>query len=301
MQAELELLVARSAGFCTGVRRAVDRTEELLAAADSPVVTLGPLMHSAQEVQRLTAAGAPPVDEGQVQPGQQVVLRTHGVPPEQAPRLRRQGAEVTDCTCPYVRSCQTIAARMSARGYAVLLVGDPGHAEVQAVVAHARQQAGRGAQRAGRPVPVLVLRGVEELDQLELEQVRRVAVLAQTTEDPQRLGQVVAAASQRFVEVRAFNTICEATLSRQQEARQLAAAVDLMLVVGGNHSANTRRLAQVCRELNPRTHQLETAAQLQPGWLGGELKRVGITAGASTPGWLVQQVVARVRELGGRG
>ena len=293
-----EIIVAPGAGFCFGVRRAVARAEELLAEGGRRVVSLGPLMHCPQEVARLEGEGMAPITADQIAPGDAVLVRTHGVPLPQLVELGAlaDGAMVHNATCPHVRSCQTIASRMAAEGYGVLLVGHEGHQEIDSVVSFAVERADEGSRRSGRPVPVLVVSEAAHLDQPALDEVRRVAVLCQTTMTQDRYRAVVAAALDRFVEVRAFDTICGATGRRQREAARLAREVDVVVVVGGRNSANTRRLAETCAGINRCTFHVETADELEQGWFEGAA-RVAVTAGASTPGWLVEQVVRRLEEL----
>jgi 4-hydroxy-3-methylbut-2-enyl diphosphate reductase len=288
-----EILVATTAGFCFGVRRAVAQVERLAAERrQGRVVTLGPLIHNPQEVDRLRILGVVSVAESQILDGDRVVVRTHGLPLEQRRRIEAREVEIHDATCPYVRSAQTIAGRMAAAGYAVLLVGDAGHPETDSVVSAARD----AATRASRPAPARVISSVVALGDPALGDTGRVAVLAQTTLEEERLRTLVSACVGRFVEVRAFNTICAATSARQSEARALAAQADLVLVVGGRDSANTRRLAEICAAIQPRTHQVEVAAELDRAWIAGA-NRVAVTAGASTPRLVIQDVVNRAREL----
>ena len=297
MARRLEIVVAPGAGFCFGVRRAVARAEELLADGRAPLVSLGPLMHCPQEVARLEGEGLAPVSLEQIDPLDTVLVRTHGIPLDQMKRLQaRKEGSLLNATCPHVRSCQTIAARMASRGYGVLLVGHEGHAETASVVSFALAQVEQGSRRTGRPVPVLVVSEAAQLDQPALDGVRKVAVLAQTTMIPDHYKEVVAAALDRFVEVRAFDTICGATGRRQEQASTLARQTDVVLVVGGLNSANTRRLAETCARINPRTYHVETAAELQDEWFEDSTV-VAVTAGASTPRWLVDAVVRRLERL----
>jgi 4-hydroxy-3-methylbut-2-enyl diphosphate reductase len=288
----LEVLLASSAGFCFGVRRALKRAERARGEAAGRVVTLGPLIHNPQEVERLRAEGVEPVEEGQVAAGDTVVVRSHGIAKQQLRRLQEQAC-VQDATCPYVRSCQNLAARMAGEGYAVVLVGEPGHPETESVISHVPPAAAADGGQARRAV---VVADPGELDRAGLQHVRRVAVLAQTTIPRQLLKQVAAACLDRFVEVRVFDTICEATVQRQEEARQLAGQADVVVVVGGRQSSNTRRLAEICHQLQPRTHHVERAEELSADWLQGA-QRVAVTAGASTPERVIDQVLRRLREL----
>lgn len=286
------ITVARSAGFCFGVRRAVEQTERLAAqTVGSRVVTLGPLIHNPQEVERLKLAGIEAITEAEVRRQDWVVIRSHGLPVEQIKRLEERGP-VYNATCPYVRSCQTLAARMAADNYAIILVGDKGHAETESVISFARE----GVSKAKRPAPVLILGQPEELDQVVLQTVRRVAVLAQTTCTQERLAKVVSACLQRFVEARVFNTICETTLQRQQEASELAKNSELVIVVGGRNSANTTRLVELCSLIQPRTYLVEVPEELQPDWVVGT-RRIAVTAGASTPDATIKAVATRLETI----
>jgi len=258
-------------------------------------VTLGPLIHNPQELERLAAQGVCAVDEAQVAAEDLVVVRSHGIPAGQLRRLQARGGEIHDATCPFVRSCQAQARRMAAAGYGVVLVGDPGHPETESVRSHAQA----GAAEAERPRPVAVIASAAGLEGLEVEQASRVAVLAQTTIELDRFREVVAACLDRFVEVRAFNTICEATQERQLEALELARRVERVVVVGGRDSANTCRLTAICAAIQPRTVQVEAAGELDGRWLEGA-SSVAVTAGASTPDRIIQDVVSRLEELASR-
>lgn len=284
----IEIEVAPSAGFCSGVQRAVELAERA-AGAHGRVVSLGPLIHNPDEVERLRGIGVEPV-EGAVPPGQVVIVRSHGVPVEQLAALVSRGP-VENATCPHVRACQRRAEQMAARGYVVVIVGDPDHPETDSIVSHALRG---GADRAA----VLVADGPGRLAGLDAGAVgRKVAVLAQTTQSQAAFAAVVGACLERFGEVRVFNTICDATARRQGEAREMARRAHLVVVVGGRHSANTRRLVEICSREQPNTRWIEGAGELRGEWLEA-CRRVAVTAGASTPRRTVDQVAARLEELG---
>lgn len=297
----IEIVVAPSAGFCFGVRRAVQLAERAVGERrQGRVVSLGPLVHNHQEVDRLQSLGVEPVDLDGVAPGDTVIVRSHGVP---APLLQELEARATgpihDATCPHVRSCQERAGRMAAAGYAVVIVGDPGHPETESIASHARRARGeepdvhRG-QEGDDPALVQVAATVADLTAADT--VKRVAVVAQTTQSLEQLTQVASACLALFGEVRVFNTICDATTVRQREAQELARTADLVLVVGGRHSANTTRLAQLCAQVQPRTRQIEQATEIEAAWMSAS-SRVLVTAGASTPRRAVDAVVRRLEEL----
>lgn len=288
-----KLVVGKSAGFCMGVRRAVQKAEKIRRTSDpqSHVVTFGPLIHNPQEIQRLRMAGIACLSDEKISPSDIVIVRSHGVTVEQYERLR-QSHELHDATCPYVRSSQKVAQRMAAAGYAVILVGDVGHPETESVISFAKQ--------AARPVrqvpPCVVIANAKALPSPQLEKVKKVAILSQTTIDKDQLASVVDVAVRNFQEVRVFNTICQATATRQTEARELAKQADVMIIVGGYNSANTTRLTDICRTLQPCTYQVETANDLDRQWFEGA-GQIAVTAGASTPQWLIDEVVLRIKDL----
>ncbi|WP_176064673.1 4-hydroxy-3-methylbut-2-enyl diphosphate reductase [Anaeromyxobacter diazotrophicus] len=277
----MEVRIAKTAGFCWGVRRTVDRVMEVAGAASNPVVTLGPIIHNPQAVERMRAQGVGTVQAvAEVERGTTVVVRTHGAIRSELQAAKERGLSVVDGTCPYVKYPQAMARRLSGEGYHVVVVGDAAHAEVKGVLSYAEGPC--TVVKPGGPIP--------EID------AKRVAVLAQTTCIGAEFERVVGALALRHREVRAVNTICNDTDERQADARQLASEVDAVVVVGGKNSANTRHLAELCRQIQPRTWHVETEEELQPGWFEG-CKVVGLSAGASTPDWVVEGVAARLRSL----
>ena len=275
----MDVKIARTAGFCWGVRRTVDKVMEVAGRVDGPVVTLGPVIHNPQAVERFREKGvgtARAIDE--VAEGTTVVLRTHGAVREELDRARERGLEVVDGTCPYVKYPQAMARRLSAEGYHIVIVGDAGHAEIKGVVSYADGPV--TVVKPGGPPPEI--------------KAKKVAVLAQTTCVGTEFERVVGLLATRHREVRAVNTICSDTEERQADARSLAREVDAVVVVGGKNSANTRHLAEICRAIQPRTVHVETEAELAPGWFDG-CRVVGVAAGASTPDWVVDGVAAWLR------
>jgi 4-hydroxy-3-methylbut-2-enyl diphosphate reductase len=246
------------------------------------VVTLGPVIHNPQVIARLNAQGVQVKDRvADIADGTTVVVRTHGAVKSEMEAARARGLEVVDGTCPYVKAPQVYTQRMSRDGYHIIVVGDAKHPEIRGVVSYS----------VG---PVTVLAPGEPVPQLP--GVKKVAVVAQTTIIGDAFKSVVADCALRFKEVRAFNTICYDTDERQTDARSLAAEVDAVLVVGGKQSANTRHLAEICSELQPKTFHIETAAEIRPEWFDG-VETVGVSAGASTPDWVIEDVVAKLEQL----
>jgi 4-hydroxy-3-methylbut-2-en-1-yl diphosphate reductase len=277
----MEVRIAKTAGFCWGVRRTVDRVLEVADGAAGPVVTLGPIIHNPQAVERMRENGVGTVDAiSEVGDGTTVVVRTHGAVKSEFARAKERGLRLVDGTCPYVKYPQTMARRLSKEGYHVVIVGDATHAEVKGVVSYAEGPC--TVVKPGGPVP-------------EIE-AKRVAVLAQTTCIGAEFERMVGTLALRHREVRAVNTICNDTDERQTDARQLARQVDAVVVVGGKNSANTRHLAEICRGIQPRTWHVETADELQPAWFAG-CQVIGLSAGASTPDWVIEGVAERLRDL----
>jgi 4-hydroxy-3-methylbut-2-en-1-yl diphosphate reductase len=273
----MQVKIARTAGFCWGVRRTVDKVMEVADGAQT-VVTLGPIIHNPQAVERMREKGVESVAAiSEVTDGTTVVVRTHGAVKSELRAAQERGLEVVDGTCPYVKYPQVMAQRLSREGYHVVVVGDANHAEVKGVVSYAEGPC--TVVKPGVPLPTIA--------------EKKVAVLAQTTCIGEEFERVVGALALRHKEVRAVNTICADTDERQEDARQLAREVDAVVVVGGKNSANTRHLAEICRGIQPRTWHVETHDELQLEWFEG-CRVVGISAGASTPDWVIEGVAERL-------
>jgi len=277
----MDVKIARTAGFCWGVRRTVDQVMQVADHAAGPVVTLGPIIHNPQAVARMREKGVGTVNEvAEVSPGTTVVVRTHGAVQNELAAAKARGLEVVDGTCPYVKYPQAMAERLTRDGYHLVIVGDANHAEVKGVVSYAVGAC--TVVKPGAPVPEI--------------KDKKVAVIAQTTCIGADFERVVGALALRHKEVRAINTICSDTEERQTDARALAAEVDAVVVVGGKNSANTRHLAEICRAIQPRTWHVETSDELEAGWFDG-CRTVGLSAGASTPDWVVEGVAGWLRAL----
>jgi 4-hydroxy-3-methylbut-2-enyl diphosphate reductase len=279
----MKIILAKSAGFCFGVKRA---TTMAFAAAENrdQICSFGPIIHSPQVVQRLADKGVTVVDDIDAIEDAAVIIRSHGVEAGDLDRIQNRGLEIIDATCPFVKKAQNHAALLASEGYVVVVVGEAEHPEVQGIVSYA----------AGCQAHVVAGRDDAE----KLPRATKIGIVAQTTQSYENFKQVVDACLGRCQELRVFNTICDATNVRQAEAKAIAAAVEVMLVVGGYNSANTTRLASICRDIQPRTHHIETTDEILQEWFV-DVKTVGVTAGASTPHWIIEQVVDRLTECGG--
>lgn len=275
--------IAAHAGTCYGVQRALDMA---LAAAPqagecTQVHTLGPLIHNPIVVRELADAGVGLADTLDDATSGTVIIRAHGVVPQVIDSARERGLNVVDATCPYVKKVHVAAERLVREGYRVVVVGEPGHPEVEGILGHA----GNDAQ---------VVSCAADADALSLK--GKVGLVVQTTQTAQNLAEVVAAITPRVQELRVINTICAATSERQQAAASLAKRCDCMVVVGGKNSGNTRRLAQICADACEHTHHIEEASELLAAWFT-DAHHIGITAGASTPQEHIERAVERIKEL----
>src|SRR5512146_134327 len=276
----MEIILAEQAGFCFGVKRA---TQMAFEAADKggKTYTLGPIIHSPQVVQRLEEMGVRVRQDLSGMESGTIIIRSHGVASEELEEAVRRELEIVDATCPFVKKAQEHVKSLSQAGYDVVVVGDNDHPEVQGIVSYAKEK-------------VFVIGSGEEA--AKLPKMGKIGIVAQTTQSFENLKNVVLECLMKAGEIRVFNTICDATAVRQEEAKVLAQRVDCMIVIGGYNSANTKRLAEVCSELQPKTYHIETAQQLVPAWFEG-VGTVGVTAGASTPKWLIDEVMERIEEI----
>ena len=277
----IEIEVARYAGVCYGVERALGMAEKAADEARKPVNTLGPLIHNPLVVNDLksigvgTASNVSEVEEGTL------IIRAHGVVPSVVEEARTRGLDVLDATCPYVKKVHNAAERLVREGYQLIVVGESGHPEVEGIMGH-----------AGDDAHVVSVPG--DLDAIDLS--RKVGVVVQTTQTPGALADVVAELSKRTMDLRVINTICSATQERQDSAAELAHRVDAMIVVGGKNSGNTRRLAEICTAACPKTHHIEDASEIEAAWFDG-VSHIGVTAGASTPASHIERALVRMRSL----
>jgi 4-hydroxy-3-methylbut-2-enyl diphosphate reductase len=277
----VKLITAKSAGFCFGVKRAMEMALDAAQRYPHPLYTYGPLIHNPQAVDFLGRQGVQVKERIEQISGGTVILRSHGVSLKDLERVKKKGLRIIDATCPTVKRALYFAQFLRRNGYALLFVGDPDHPEVEAI----RSYLDKNMEVVERP---------EALKRLG--PWNKLGVIAQTTQSFGLFREVVAASLDRAKEVRVFNTICHETTVRQKEAVEIAKKVDCMIVAGGYNSGNTQRLAGVCREVQPLTYHIETAKDLNPRWLKNK-ERIGLTAGASTPTWIIQEVEREIRNL----
>ncbi len=278
----MKTVVAKRAGFCFGVKRAIDIAFDVAKKKKGGVFTLGPLIHNPQVIEILKEAGVVPVGDPAELRGKEVravIIRTHGVSVRTMQRLRKAGMEIVDATCPFVKKAQQYAKLLKEEGYRVVILGDEKHPEVEGIVSYA----GRGATVVGPESPFPPLKG-------------RVGIVVQTTQPVDALKRLVSKAVEETKEIKVYNTICNSTALRLKETGDMAKRVDVMVVVGGKNSANTTQLANLSRSLGVPTYHIETASEIKDGWFEGA-QRVGITAGASTPDWIIKEVGKKIKGI----
>jgi len=277
----MEVILAEKAGFCFGVQRAINTAFK--AAGEGKVYCLGPLIHNPQEVSRLRDAGVETVEDfSGLRSGDSLIIRSHGVPPSVLEKAREKGLTIIDLTCPFVAKAQQHAQLLCREGYRIVVVGEKKHPEVQSILGYAGENS-------------VVVESPGDLDQMHLQ--GRLGVVAQTTQSYGNFSEIVLRLLRLSNELKVFNTICSSTKERQDATRALASRVDVMIVVGGRNSANTSRLVSLSREAGKPTYHVEVVDEIRSEWMKGA-RIVGVTAGASTPGWVIDAVLERLRAEG---
>jgi 4-hydroxy-3-methylbut-2-enyl diphosphate reductase len=271
------------AGYCWGVERALDIVNQTAEThKDVPVRTLGPIIHNPQVVQSFNDKGVRTIDSlDEMAVGGTVIIRTHGVAPQVYQQAEAKGLTLVDATCPLVTLVQNKAKQLVNEGYHLIIFGNSKHPEVIGTLGHA----GGNATVIEKPA-----------DARTAKLPKKVGVVVQTTQETELVSELLSHLAPRCKEIKVFNTICNPTIERQDAARELAREVQVMIVVGGKNSSNTRHLADVCREEGATTYHIEEPTEVEPGWFTG-IQEIGVTAGASTPGWLMDQVIARITDL----
>ena len=282
----MEVITAKTAGFCFGVKRAMDMA--ILARKDSekPIYTYGPLIHNQEVVKELEGKGITVLDEEGAlhkKGDGTVIIRSHGVSKAVYEALENNGYKVVDATCPFVKKIHRIVNEKSKEGYKVLIAGNPEHPEVKGIVGWCEGD-------------VRVIEKPEDLDTLPEDFRQKVCVVAQTTFNYNNFKIFLAKMEEILYDRLVYNSICNATQERQVEAKQVASVVDTMLVVGDRHSSNTQKLYEICLQECEETHFVETVQDMDAHWFENA-KRVGITAGASTPQKIIEEVQKYVREF----
>ncbi len=281
----MKVILAKKAGFCMGVRRAVETTLEIVQQTDKKITTFGPLIHNPQVLSLLEERGVEVLNEVPEHLSGVVIIRAHGVPPDQKAKLRKAGAEVKDATCPRVVKVQAIIKRHKKDHCFTVIIGDKNHAEVIGLMGYAEPD-------------VAVVSRVEDIDALNIK--GPYIIVSQTTQDDDSFNELSSLITSRFPGGKVFNTICDSTHKRQNEVRILCEQVEAVVVVGGKTSANTKRLAEIAENKGLPVFLVETEEDLDTVKLR-DFETVGVTAGASTPAWMITRVMRTLEAIPGRG
>jgi len=280
-----EIIVAKHSGFCFGVKRAMNIIEEVAREnIGSNVYTLGPIIHNPQTVEKLAKKGISVLKStSEIKEGV-VILRTHGVEREELEKLKKKkNVKIIDATCPFVGRAQDYVIKLHKMNYPVVIIGEKNHPEVLALKSQIKSN-------------VLVLEKYSDIEELKKLKGHTIGIVSQTTQSEEKFKKMVCMMFDYFKEILIYNTICNATYYRQTAAIDLAKEVDMMLIIGGYNSANTKRLYSLSRKIQKRTHHIETESDLQERWFL-EVKRIGIAAGASTPDWIIKNVIKKIEKI----
>lgn len=275
----MKVLVAENSGFCLGVKNAIKLTEQTLADKEH-VYSLGPIIHNDEVVEKLEKAGLKSVEEvEQIPAGATVLIRSHGATLEQLKKIKEKGLNIANATCVLVKRVQKIAQTLQEQGYKTVIIGDKEHPEVEAIV--------------GFACDAVVI--ADSADVHKLSKNKKLGIICQTTQSPDHFAQAVGAiVEQGFLELKIINTLCKEAIKRQDSAVDLCKKVDIMFILGGLHSANTRKLAELCKKYNNQSFHLQNWKELDKNLLSGKYT-AGVTAGASTPDWIITEFVENLK------
>ena len=296
----MKIEIAGHIGFCFGVRRAVDIAENALNSTGA-FFCLGPLIHNPQEVKRLSEKGLKIIDDVRnINRGSTLIMRSHGLTPDIIETARRRGIKLIDTTCPFVKKAQNICKILYRENFDVIVVGEKYHPEVKSLVGFTENKA-------------TVVENINDVKKIKLPAAERrgcvlnIGIIAQTTQSRKNLQDLAGAIFRKcgsefdFGQLKVFNTICKDSATRQIEAKEISLSCDAMLVVGGKNSANSRRLVKICKEVVSKTYHIETAAQIKTEWFFkgkfGRFGRIGIVSGASTPDWIIEAVIRKLKSI----
>lgn len=279
----MEIIVAKSAGFCFGVNNAVKLVNELIETEKCGIYTYGPIIHNDQVVEQLSSKGVQKIEDlNDVIAGRHIVIRAHGVAPEIYDIIKSKGLKINDATCPYVKKIHNLVNEKCNEGYEVIIVGDKDHPEVVGIKGWCGNKAS-------------VINYIEDVDKLEIKG-DKICVVAQTTLSKQKWEKIIEYLENKFSGIIKFDTICNATSRRQSEVFDISRNVDMMIIIGGKSSSNTQKLYEISLKNCPKTYKVETSGELPPVDIK-KIKKIGISAGASTPDWVIEEVIKKMSDL----
>ena len=277
----MQINLSKQAGFCFGVERALDLVEESIAKFPKPLYMYGPLVHNEDVVKKLEEKKITSVESIDEVPSGTIIITAHGTSPDIIRKAKEKGLEVFDTTCLRVKEVHDLARELNNEGRTIIIYGDPEHVEVKGIVGEVKGNAH-------------VISDIKGLRNLEIDKRKPVGLLSQTTQEMDRFAEISKAAASLFSDIKVNNTICGSTRGRQIEIKDLAKDNDVMVIVGSRRSANTKRLNEVSGNINPKTHWVINASELRPEWFKGA-GQVGISGGASTPDWVIDEVIKKIK------
>ncbi len=277
----MKVKLASNYGFCFGVKRAIKIAQDYKNSS-----TMGPLIHNQDEINRLKKDFNVGLyqDLKEVKDNDTIIIRTHGIPKNDLQKLKDHNAKVINATCPFVTTPQQIVKKMSEESYSILIFGDKEHPEVKGVASYAKDSS-----------DVHIILDIDELKDIKFKK-NKIATVAQTTKKKEKYLEIINYLILRNKEIRVFNTICDATFENQDAARELSKEVDVMVVIGGKHSSNTKQLHAICLESCKNSHLIENESEIKEEWFLNK-SLCGVTAGASTPDWIIQKVVKKIENI----
>ncbi len=279
---KLSIEIAQNAGFCFGVKRTLAMVEDNLDKMQKPVKIYGHLVHNEEVIKKLVAQGMEIINDLKEANEGTLIITAHGISPLVKEELiSRENLEVLDTTCPKVLRVQNLAKFLKQQERIVLIFGDASHIEVKGINGAANEEG-------------IIFSQKEELAKIKIDSQKKYGLVVQTTQDFEKFQEIEKEIKKRIKDILIFNTICEATRSRQKEVRELARDKDIVLVIGSRSSANTNRLYQISLEINPHSYLISTSKEIMNDWFDDKNK-VGITAGASTPDWIIKEVIDRLK------
>jgi (E)-4-hydroxy-3-methyl-but-2-enyl pyrophosphate reductase len=271
----VEIIIADNAGFCFGVKRAVDIASDELLSSNKDIYSLGPLIHNSQVVKKFEEKGLKTIDNIEGIQDSRIIIRSHGVSKSVIDKINKMNLDIIDSTCPYVRSVHKRVEEYQNQGYNIVIIGDPDHPEVIGINGWCNDKA-------------FIVNSLEEAT--NLPKMDKICIVSQTTNTQEKFETISKLINEKGNEVKIFNTICNATNLRQESCKEVASKVDAMIVIGGYHSSNTNKLVEISKKYCNNVYHIETSKEL-PLQMLSKFNKIGITAGASTPDWIIKEVV----------
>lgn len=278
----MKITTAKHSGFCFGVRRSVNLAQKAIKEAKRPLYSFGPIIHNPGVISKLEEAGLKVIDNlDNIKKGT-VIIRTHGLTPKQINQLKEKDLDVIDTTCPYVMASQRICQKLVEENITPVIVGDRGHPEIRSLIGFSGDKA-------------IVVNGHKQIDLGKIK--GKIGLVAQTTLSPEKYNETIKGIPKnKFKEVKVFNTICRDASDRQASVKEVAKSSDLVLIIGGKNSANTRRLYDICSQLSVEAYHIESAKEVKKTWLKGK-KQIALAGGASTPDWIIDEVKNKIKSI----